>query len=258
MSLRLVKPGLLAAFPTHPTKIDPRTGLPLVALGVGRRGPIWPVMGGAPSDDDEDEEGDEGEGGEEGGEDDKGEEDVDGLKARIKALEEEKDRHYKKRSGAEKELEALRKFKEEADNAGKSETDRLKGELEKAQAAHQKALDDNKKLRLDNAFLTHNSIKWHNPGEALKLADLSAVEIDADGVVNAKALKAALTNLANSSKHLVRSESDDGDDESGGANNGSGSGSGSKMNGRRKGTPKEEQPPSKAELAKKFPALNIQ
>jgi hypothetical protein len=32
--------------PTHPTLRHPRTGEPLRAVGVGRRGPIWPVLGG--------------------------------------------------------------------------------------------------------------------------------------------------------------------------------------------------------------------
>ncbi|GGM77018.1 hypothetical protein GCM10012275_54580 [Longimycelium tulufanense] len=36
--------------PVHPTLRDPVTGQPLRALGIGRRGPIWPALGG--SDDD--------------------------------------------------------------------------------------------------------------------------------------------------------------------------------------------------------------
>ena len=32
--------------PTHPTLVHPRTGEPLRAVGIGRRGPIWPVLGG--------------------------------------------------------------------------------------------------------------------------------------------------------------------------------------------------------------------
>lgn len=32
--------------PTHPTLRHPRTGEPLRAVGVGRRGPIWPILGG--------------------------------------------------------------------------------------------------------------------------------------------------------------------------------------------------------------------
>jgi hypothetical protein len=34
----------------HPTLKDPRTGDPLRAIGWTRRGPVWPVMGGAPDE----------------------------------------------------------------------------------------------------------------------------------------------------------------------------------------------------------------
>lgn len=38
------------ALPVHPYLMHPLTGAPLQALGLTRRGPIWPVMGGAPDD----------------------------------------------------------------------------------------------------------------------------------------------------------------------------------------------------------------
>ena len=33
--------------PCHPTMIDPRDGMPIRAIGMSKRGPIWPVMGGS-------------------------------------------------------------------------------------------------------------------------------------------------------------------------------------------------------------------
>jgi len=36
--------------PTHPTLRHPRTGEPLRAVGVSRRGPIWPILGGDGTD----------------------------------------------------------------------------------------------------------------------------------------------------------------------------------------------------------------
>lgn len=34
------------ALPVHPTHLHPLTGQPLRALAIGRRGPIWPILGG--------------------------------------------------------------------------------------------------------------------------------------------------------------------------------------------------------------------
>lgn len=36
-----------ATMPVHPTLVDPRTDRPLVAIGLGKRGPIWPILGGS-------------------------------------------------------------------------------------------------------------------------------------------------------------------------------------------------------------------
>ncbi len=38
--------------PKHPRLVHPRTGLPLLAVGFSRRGPIWPIIGGDGSEDD--------------------------------------------------------------------------------------------------------------------------------------------------------------------------------------------------------------
>lgn len=36
-----------AIMPTHPTLVDPCTGKPLRAIGLSKRGPIWPILGGS-------------------------------------------------------------------------------------------------------------------------------------------------------------------------------------------------------------------
>lgn len=256
MRLSLIKPGLSAAAAMR----HPHTGEVLEPLGYTKRGkPIWPIMGASPDD-----QGGAGTGGQGGGSEgnagagnDGGanghDDSVEGLKARIAALEEEKNRHYGKRTAAEKELEDLRKFKTDLEAAGKTDLEKAQGEVTRLTNDLQKALEANKKLTIHNAFLANNKITWHNPDEALKLADLSAVEVGADGKVDTKALEAALTNLANSSKHLVRDASGDGN---GGNGSGSSQGSGSEMNGKRKGDKGDDKPPTREELAKKFPALN--
>lgn len=257
MRLSLIKPGLSAAAAMR----HPHTGEVLEPLGYTKRGmPIWPVMGASPDD-----QGDAGDGGQGAGKDgdagagkdgDAGnghDDSVEGLKARIAALEEEKNRHYGKRTQAEKELDELRKFKADLENANKTDLEKTQSELATVKADLEALTKVNKDLTIRNAFLSNNKITWHNPDEALRLADLSAVEVKADGTVDAKALEAALTNLANKSKHLVKS-----DDGGAGEGNGSGQGSGSEMNGQRKGEKGgDRQPPSREELAKRYPALNI-
>lgn len=63
-----------------------------------------------------------------------------------------------------------------------------------------------KSLRLDNAFLT-SDIEWVDPDAALRLADLSEVEITQDGKV--KGLEDALKALAEKKPYLVKKKDDD-------------------------------------------------
>lgn len=78
----------------HPWMIDPRTGTPLRALGVVAGRPVWPIMGAAEDDEEDDGEGAEDDGGDD--EEDDGEGDDGGdpdagktpeeLLAEVKAL----------------------------------------------------------------------------------------------------------------------------------------------------------------------------
>lgn len=58
--------------------------------------------------------------------------------------------------------------------------------------------------RLENAFLKDNKYKWKNSSAALKLADLSKVEINEDGTV--MGLTQALDALAKSDPYLLDTE----------------------------------------------------
>ena len=60
-------------------------------------------------------------------------------------------------------------------------------------------------LRLQNAFLASNDIKWHNPELALKSADLSEVRNE-DGTIDKKALAKALKKVAEESPFLVKKD----------------------------------------------------
>ena len=259
MSLRLTKPGLSAATGIfHPTLRHPHTGEALEAVGVGKDGrPWWPVLG-ASDDDDKDGDGedaddsseDEDEDDSDTDDDDKGEDEKKGgLKARIKALEEEKERHYKGKKKAEKELEELRAFKKSKEDEGLSDADKAKRAAEESTEREKKQAAELSKLRRERAFLIANDVNWHDREDALKAIDWEEVEVSDDGTVSTKSLRAELKRLAKAKPWLVKkSETDDDtdDDDDKGKKPSS-----SSMNGKKKGT-KE---PTREELAKRFPAL---
>src|SRR5687768_10651444 len=111
MKDRLVELSSPLALPIHPHLVYPKqsalAGQPPRAVGVVRGRPVWPVLGGAPDNDNPEGGAGTGEGGD-GGTGSSGSEGDDAAKqdqgngggnpdARIKALEEEKDRHVKRR-----------------------------------------------------------------------------------------------------------------------------------------------------------------
>lgn len=113
-------------------------------------------------------------------------------------------------------------------------------ELEKQTS---KDTDTIKTLRIHNAFLAANSHSWHDAADALRLADLSEVEIDPeDGSVTG--IKEALDALAKSKPHLIKKPEGDKDE--------SRNASGSSTNGKRKGQQKKT---DRATLSKTYPVL---
>jgi chromosome segregation ATPase len=86
------------------------------------------------------------------------------------------------------------------------EQDKLKRDYEAAQTQVSELQETNKQLALQVAFLKDNTYSWHNPERALRLVDLSQVEIQADGSVSG--LKDALKALATSDAYLVKQEAE--------------------------------------------------
>lgn len=84
------------------------------------------------------------------------------------------------------------------------EADKLKRDYEESQQQVQQLQETNKNLALKVAFLSDNTYSWHNPERALKLVDLSQVEILEDGSV--RGLKDALKALATSDAYLIKQE----------------------------------------------------
>lgn len=179
-----------------------------------------------------------------GGDDsNKGQSKGDNPEGKIKALEEEKDRHFTKRQEAETALQEAQAKLKQIEDAGKSDLEKATSELEEVRKAQEGLQNENQDLRLQLAFVTDNTYKWKNPKAALKLADLSDVEIK-DGKVSG--LNTALEKLAKSDPYLLEeddSKKKDGEDkqkQTGQQHNG----------GKGKGTGPDQQA-----LLKKYPAL---
>jgi hypothetical protein len=199
--------------------VDPRTGQRLRPLGVVGGRTVWPMMGASPDDpsdpdnEDEDKEtkdkdtGSEGTDSSEGGSgSDKGD-----PQAKIVALEEEKNRHVRRRTEAERERDALKQELEEIRGKDKSEVEKMTERVTTLESENTSLKEALRSQRLENAFLSDNTYSWHNPGRALALADLSEVEIDEDG--KGHGLKAALDKLAKSDAYLLKKESAEDDEE---------------------------------------------
>lgn len=200
------------------TLVHPRTGAPIVPLGLKKNGsPIWPILGAAEGDEggDGDGTGDGAKGKDESGSE--GQEDNDG-----------KDNGKERASYSNEEYEALRERMKAADRRASTAEQKVKdhekeglSDLQKAQTEateHKEAAtvlaNENRDLKMRVAFLTSNDVTWHDPEAALRLADLSEV-LDDEGSIDKVALKKALTDLAKSKPFLVKQEtaSDDNDGE---------------------------------------------
>jgi hypothetical protein len=118
-----------------------------------------------------------------------------------------------------RQLQAADKKRVEAEKALKAIEDSKKDELTKATERAeelQKLVEDGKKenadLRLQNAFLSANEIIWHDPADALALAErrgyLDGV-VDEDGTVDSSLLGKKLKEMAKAKPNLVKTAGDD-------------------------------------------------
>lgn len=134
---------------------------------------------------------------------------------KIQDLNEEKDRHFNLRKTAEKERDdALRRLKEIEDK-DKDEQTKTQERVQELETTVASLRDQNQKLAVENAFLKENTYAWQSPEVALRLADLSSVEIDKEGKV--VGLKAALDKLAKDNPFLLKPK--DESDNKGGSGN---------------------------------------
>jgi hypothetical protein len=261
VKVKLVDPLL------HPLLCYPGTDQPLRAVTVRADGTVvWPLLGGDGEDEGGDDDGsDDEEESEEDATDEDGEtggkskkksgpvsrEEFDAVTRRLSAAD-------KRRSEAEKEAAALRKFKEDHERQGNTELQNLQKDHGDLTKAHESLQGRFKKLALVNAFLTASAqekITWHDPKVAQRSADLDDLEIDEDG--NVEGIRDAVKELAKKHKYLVNAgsgqdEEDEGDKKPPVRRGASGSGVGSTKTSKGK---KNTGQLSDDELRARFPAL---
>lgn len=269
MSQRLIKPGMSAAEQF-------RKRNPLHIIGYTRRGPVWSIAGGAEDgdppdpgdggggkvqsggtggddtdpDDDADDDGDDTDDdgkpkGKVKDDDDDGEETVpkwkyEKLHTRMTAAD-------RRASDLQKALDDLKSSKDINADV-KKELEDIKTNVKTIEADRDKAREHASSLTIRLAALTlKNAPDWEDVETALKLADLSDVDVSDDGKVDRRALRSALNALAKEKPYLVKKSTGDG----GGTGGGNGR-SAPAMGGRRTGA---GQAPDAEALAKRFPVL---
>lgn len=182
---------------------------------------------------------------------------------KIAALVEEKDRHFNDRKAAEgklaelePELEELRKFRKEQEDAKLSAEEKTQQAVKELETERDAVKQENENLReamqqlvIQQAFITAGGVKWHDPEIALSKADLSAVEIEINAkgipvVKNPAALTKAAKALAESKAFLV---------DSGKQDEKPWNASGPAAPARRKGAAADDD--EKAKLRRKYPTL---
>lgn len=209
-------------------------------------------------DEDEDQQGSTGGAGEPNstktGEGEGGE--GDNPQVKIKNQEEIINKFARQKREQDAELEELRKFKKEQDDAKLSEKEKRDRELAEAQERIDALTEGQRKLVVKTAFLESSDYEWHNPATALKLVDLNGIEIEEkDGelvVKDESALKERIKTLATDNPFLLKRQGDNGDDDK----NKDGK---SKFEGRTgqppAGKKKSEEATRRSELLKKYPNL---
>jgi hypothetical protein len=238
-------------------KHHPLTGMAIEPLWVRPDGKVcWPMMGGAPDDDedkdkdgdddgdsgadDDDDDGDDGDGSDDSNKDTISKAEFEALRKRMKAAD-------KRAALAEKKVK-------EAEDAKKDDLTRASDELTTAQDRIKELEQSLQSLRLSNTFLTANKHSWHDPDDALDVAQrkgyLEDVVDEESGEVDKKALGAALDRLAKDKPYLVKPKSGkDADDDKDTKQQPSGHG-GPKRSGNNK-----DEDAKRAERRKRFPVL---
>jgi hypothetical protein len=179
----------------HPALLHPRTGEPILPLGYGRRGPIWPILGASDDDEAGDAADDDGQDGDDSGAADEG---ADALgDAGKKAL----DAMKAERNAARKELREARRALEEAKTA-RTEGDQPDPEAIKAEARREATKAANERIVRSEVKAAAGQ-KLADPADAVRLLDLSQFEVDDDGNVDEDEIADAIDDLLKKKPYLA-------------------------------------------------------
>lgn len=252
MSQRLIQPGLSA--------------LAGSIIGYRKNGlPIRLAAGGAPEDDGGGTDDTIGTGGGDDDSDEEDEDDEDGKEKKPKSSDDDDDedepvvpqrkleKALERMKAADRRAAAAEAKLEELKDSAKipDEVKKELSEIKAAMAEKDKTIDSLTKARNTSSIkLAALTIKgapdWENVEAALRLTDLEDVDVEEDGTVDKRALKAALKKTALEHPYLVKKPVKDNTDTTSG-------GTGSTMNRRGGG---KTQAPDRAALASRFPVLN--
>jgi hypothetical protein len=154
-------------------------------------------------DDDDDDAGGDGSG--------KGDTADKDLDPRVKELSDENAKHRNLNKELKKQNADLAARLKALEDKDKSEAEKATSTAKELEAKAKQLEETNQRLLVQNAFLTDNKYTWANPKTALKLVDLSDVEINDDGEVTG--MREALDKLAKAEPYLLAKNADDGDDD---------------------------------------------
>lgn len=119
---------------------------------------------------------------------------------------------------AQKQIKAFQKDKEKADNAKKSDTERLQGELDKSTERVTKLSEAFRKSTIDRVVSRLAAKQnFRDAEDAMAFINFSAVDIDQDEddpskvEVSEDNVKAELKRIARAKPHLIKSGTDDGE-----------------------------------------------
>lgn len=183
--------------PTHPTRRHPRTGEPLRAVGIGRRGPIWPIIG---ASEDGAAGGDGSQGADSGdqGTGPTGEETLGDAGKRALAAEREARAAADKRAkAAEAEAERLRN---EAKSAEEKALDKAR-----AEGRAEAATKVNTRLVAAEIRAIAAELRFNDPRDAVVQLEkqLAEITVSDDGEVDTEKARELVKSLADQKKYLI-------------------------------------------------------
>lgn len=220
-----------------PTRRHPVTGLPLKPIYVRRDGVVfWPMIGAAPEDDAGSGQGAGNSGTTDGGtagDGGAGDSGGDGTSTKPDTVSKEDfERIRLQLSASDKRRDEAEKKLKEIEDKDKDELTKAAEKVQELEKQNSQLLTDLAQTRMELAFVSVNTVTWHNPKTALRTArDEGLLEgvTKEDGTVDESKMKKALDGLVKTHAYLVKSGGEE--RQAGGASTGQPVGSGARGNG---------------------------